>query len=135
MHNKKVRVLIVEDDPAVISFLQILLEGEGFEVKSALGWAALDLAEEFEPDIILLDIMMPVMNGLEWSNRAKANPLLRKIPIIVLSAAPVEDLKTKYMNLEASSFLAKPFNLDCLLNLVYAYVNLPQNTPGSFDYV
>lgn len=120
MENKP-RVLIVEDDLAMVSLLTNMLEEEGFDTKSAIGEKALKLAEDYKPDVILLDIMMPVMDGLEWSNRVKANPKLNKIPIIALSAANFATLKRTYQDLQADSFLSKPFDLDALLNLVLIF--------------
>jgi CheY-like chemotaxis protein len=123
---EKARVLIVEDDLAMITMLQGMLEDEGFETKSAVGEKALKLAEEYRPDVILLDIMMPVMNGLEWSNRAKANPNLAKIPIIALSAASFTTLKRTFKDLQADSFVTNPFEIDTPLNLVYSFSGQPQ---------
>ncbi|MBN9390426.1 MAG: response regulator [Chloroflexi bacterium] len=126
--NNKPRVLIVEDDLAMVSLLTSMLEEEGFDTKDAIGEKALKLAEEYQPDVILLDIMMPAMDGLEWSNRAKANPFLRKVPIIALSAANFSTLKRTFQNLQADSFLSKPFDIDALLNLVYIFSQQAQAT-------
>lgn len=117
------RVLIVEDDPAMIMLLESMLEEEGYEVRSGLGEKALQLAKEYHPDVVLLDVMMPVMNGLEWSNRAKSDPKLKNIPIIALSAADSGTLKTVYQNMQADSFLSKPFDMDVLMGLVYSLAN------------
>jgi two-component system cell cycle response regulator DivK len=119
--SEKTRVLIVEDDLAMVNMLKNMLGDEGFETMSAIGEKALNLAEEYQPDVILLDIMMPIMDGLEWSNRAKSNPLLSKIPIIALSAANISTLNRTFQNLQADSFLRKPFDIDALLNLVYSF--------------
>lgn len=119
--SDRIRVLIVEDDLAMVNMLKNMLGDEGFETRSAIGEKALKLAEEYQPDVILLDIMMPVMDGLEWSNRAKANPLLNKIPIIALSAANLSTLKRTFQDLQADSFLRKPFDIDALRNLVYSF--------------
>ena len=126
--NNKPRVLIVEDDLAMVSLLSSMLEEEGFETKSAIGEKALKLAEDFQPDVILLDIMMPVMDGLEWSNRAKAHPSISKVPIIALSAANFSTLKRTFKDLQADSFLSKPFDLDALLNLVYIFSQQARQT-------
>ena len=123
----KPRVFIVEDDLALVRMLSNMLEDEGYEIKSAIGEKALKLAEEYQPDVILLDVMMPVMDGLEWSNRAKANPFLNKVPIIALSAANFATLKHTFKDLQADSFLSKPFDMDSLLNLVYIF---SQQTQG-----
>ena len=119
--SDKPRVLIVEDDLAMVNMLKSMLEDEGFETRSALGEKALRIAQEYQPEVILLDVMMPVMDGLEWSTRAKADPVLSKIPIIALSAANSSTLKQTYQDLQADSFLRKPFDIDVLLNLVHSF--------------
>jgi CheY-like chemotaxis protein len=119
--SDKPRVLIVEDDPAMVNMLKNMLGDDGFETMSAIGEKALRLADEFEPDVILLDIMMPVMDGLEWSTRAKADPKLCRIPIIALSAANFSTLKRTFQDLQADSFLRKPFDIDALLDLVHSF--------------
>jgi CheY-like chemotaxis protein len=124
----KTRILIVEDDAAMISMLKNMLEDEGFETRSSVGEAALKLAETYQPDVILLDVMMPVMDGLEWSNRAKSNPRLKKIPIIALSAANFATLKRTFKDLQADSFLSKPFEIDSLLNLIYSFSHHSQTS-------
>ncbi len=125
--SNKPRVFIVEDDLAMVRMLTTMLEDEGFETKSAIGENALRLAEKYQPDVILLDVMMPVMDGLEWSTRAKANPSLKNIPIIALSAANFATLKHAFKNLQADSFLSKPFNIDALLNLVHIFSQQSQD--------
>src|SRR5438270_768621 len=121
----KGRILIVEDDKAMVNMLMYLLGGEDYEIKSGTGEKALGLAEEFQPDLILLDIMMYPMDGQEWSLRARANEKIKKIPIIVMSAASPEVIYYEYKDLQASSFLTKPFDIDRFINLVYAYTNNP----------
>jgi DNA-binding response OmpR family regulator len=121
--SSKGRILIVEDDKAMISMLEYLLRGEEYEFQTGTGEKALRLAEEYQPDLILLDIMMHPMDGQEWSLRARANEKINKIPIIVMSAASPEVIYYEYKDLQASSFLTKPFDLDRLLNLIYAYTN------------
>ena len=123
MNITKNRVLIVEDDPAMITLLESMLEEEGYEVQSGLGEKALQMAHDYRPDVVLLDIMMPTMNGQEWSNRAKSDPALRNIPIIALSAADTGTLKRAYQNMQADSFLSKPFDIDVLMGLIYSLAN------------
>jgi two-component system alkaline phosphatase synthesis response regulator PhoP len=125
--SNKPRVLIVEDDLAMVGMLSNMLEEEGYETRSGIGEKALRLAEEYQPDVILLDVMMPVMDGLEWSNRAKATPSLNKVPIIALSAANFSTLKRTFKDLQADSFLSKPFEMDTLINLFYIFSQQSQN--------
>src|ERR1700694_5601280 len=117
------RVLIVEDDPAMINLLESMLEDEGYEAKSGLGETALEIAHHYQPNVVLLDIMMPNMDGQEWSERAKSDPELKNIPIIALSAADSGTLKRVYYDMQADSFLSKPFDIDVLMGLIYSLAN------------
>ncbi len=114
------KILIVEDDVSMVTMLSAMLEDEGYIVSSGVGLKALDMARQDPPDLILLYIMMPIMNGLEWSNRAKADPALQNIPILALSAAESGTLKTIYKDLQADSYLPKPFDMNVLMNLVHS---------------
>src|SRR5579871_3721426 len=75
-------VLVVDDDPATVSFLEAALSVEGYEVLAALDEAALRVAHEQQPNVILLDLMMPGMDGVEVSQRLRADPVTAHIPII-----------------------------------------------------
>ncbi len=80
------KVLLVEDDPLIIRMYQKTLQLEGYEIESAdNGLSALEVLPNFRPDIILLDIMMPTMNGVEFLHNMKADPSLATTPVIVLT--------------------------------------------------
>lgn len=80
------KVLLVEDDPLIIRLYQKILQLEGYEIESAdNGLSALEILPNFMPDIILLDIMMPTMNGVEFLHNMKADPKVAAIPVIVLT--------------------------------------------------
>jgi serine phosphatase RsbU (regulator of sigma subunit) len=104
------RVLIVDDEPFNLDYLQQELEGDGFQILTAAnGQEALERVASDAPDLILLDIMMPVMDGFEALRRLKAIPASRSIPVIIISAA--SDLKNmvKGIGLGAEDYLPKPF--------------------------
>jgi len=83
------RVLVVDDSPDIRDVYAIVLRGEGFEVSMAPdGVAGLDRAQEERPDIIVLDVAMPRMNGLEVTRRLKGDDRTRSIPILIVSALP-----------------------------------------------
>ena len=128
-------ILIVEDDMDMVNLLSAILEEEGYEIFHALGKEALNLAERLQPDLLLLDVMMPQMDGLEWSSCAKANSNTRDIPIIILTAAGAPLLKSNYKSLQANSYLPKPFDIEQLLHLTYAFCKA-HNTVSipSFSY-
>jgi two-component system sensor histidine kinase/response regulator len=82
----KATVLVVDDDAAIIDVIRAALEDEGYGVLAAVNGAALQIAHDRRPDLILLDIMMPDMDGVEVSRRLRANPATASIPIVVMSA-------------------------------------------------
>jgi CheY-like chemotaxis protein len=112
-------VLIVEDDEDLREMMAQLLTLEGFQTATvANGREALEyLHEASTPDVILLDLMMPVMDGWEFRRQQQADPALAPVPVIVLSALD----QARASNLEATAFLKKPLDFDRLLSLVRTY--------------
>jgi DNA-binding response OmpR family regulator len=108
------RVLVVEDDPSIAIGLRINLESEGYEVHVADdGDRALELARSIEPDLIVLDVMLPKRNGLEVLHELRTEG--RTMPIIILSAKSAEMDKVAGLELGAEDYVAKPFSLAELL--------------------
>ena len=112
-------VLIVEDDADLREMVAQLLYLEGFHTAAvANGREALDyLRHEDAPDLILLDLMMPVMDGWEFRRRQQADPALADVPVIVLSALD----QHRTVGVTANAVLKKPLDLDRLLKLVRSY--------------
>ena len=112
-------VLIVEDDEDLREMMAHLLTLEGFEAATAAnGREALEyLNQGDKPDVILLDLMMPVMDGWEFRRQQQADPNLAPVPVIVLSALD----QARASNVDAAAFLKKPLDFDHLLDLVRAY--------------
>ncbi len=109
-------VLIVEDDPVILRLLEVNFELEGMEVLLAEdGAIGLELAKERRPDLVVTDIMMPKLSGIELVESLKADPMTAGIPIILLSAkAQTADLKAG-MDAGADDYVTKPFEpLDLL---------------------
>ena len=107
------RVLIVEDDSGIADFLQLELEHEGFEVLHAEdGRKALELFESDTPDMILLDIMLPKLNGLEVLRRIRKTS---RVPVIMLTARGDTLDKVSGLDSGADDYLAKPFEIEELL--------------------
>ena len=109
-------VLVVDDDPHLVAFLMAALEEEGYQVLSAVDGAALQLAHERPPDLILLDIMMPIMDGVEVTRRLRADPVTAQIPIIIMSAR--HRLAVLGPRLSVNDQLPKPFDLTDLYKTV-----------------
>ena len=102
------KVLLVEDDPLIIRLYTKTLELEGFEVQSAEnGLSALEQMPEFNPEIILLDIMMPTMNGVEFLHHMSAGTTDGNIPVIVLTNVADSDVTLSAVNAGASLILIK----------------------------
>ncbi len=116
MHRS--RVLIVDDDPAIIKFLRANLEARGYEVLTAMdGIEALQTFEMELPDLVILDIMMPKIDGFEVSRQLRE---WSQVPIIMLSARGDENDKVKCLDLGADDYITKPFGKDELIARIKA---------------
>jgi CheY-like chemotaxis protein len=108
------RVLVVDDDAAIRALLVDLLVEEGYEVVAASNGAeGVTLARAAHPDVIMMDLRMPVMTGVEAIRVLKADPGLRSIPILAMSAGTI--LKAEVQHLPVEGLVDKPFDLDALL--------------------
>lgn len=106
-------ILIVDDEPDIVSTLSMVLQLEGFEIVEATnGEVALKRIQEARPDLVLSDVMMPVMNGLELLAAIKGAPELQTIPVIIMSAARLDVAK---FPCPCDAFLRKPLGLDELV--------------------
>ncbi|MDQ7821482.1 MAG: response regulator [Candidatus Eremiobacteraeota bacterium] len=104
-------ILIVDDDQRGREALQGLLTGQGYELISAAdGREALEKAELYLPDLILLDVMMPEMNGFEVCRHLRANPILSEVPVLMLTALDDQDSRLAGIQAGADDFISKPYN-------------------------
>jgi two-component system chemotaxis response regulator CheY len=111
------RVLVVDDDEAIRDLLDDVLELEGYEARCAAdGEAALVAASDWTPDVIVLDLMMPKMDGWQFREAQLALPHLRNIPVVVISAS--QRARDAYAELGAAAVIAKPFDLDDLIGTI-----------------
>lgn len=107
----KGRVLIVDDDPHALEILSRLLAREGYACKTAdSGQRGLDLLGREPFDVIVLDVMMPNMDGLQVCERLRANEAFRSIPVILLTAKDDMETRSRGMALGVSEYLTKPLN-------------------------
>lgn len=115
------RILVVEDDTSIRELLVELLESEGYQVASAInGLEGLKyLQSSGNPDLILIDLMMPVMDGYSFRTEQLKNPEWSKIPTVVMSAEA--NAKEKMKNFSITAFLSKPVELDTILKTVSRY--------------
>lgn len=104
------KILVVDDEPDVVMLIATTLRGEGFEVIPAYdGLEALDKVSVQKPDLIILDIMMPMMSGYEVCQQLKANPESQHIPVVCLSSAHTPDARAQSLHVGAVTLLTKPF--------------------------
>lgn len=114
-------VLMVEDEYGNAEVLQMLLEAEGYRVAAAAnGKAALELLSGEKPAAILADFMMPHMTGGELGLAVRANPALRDIPFVMISASPESLVQETFRDYDA--FVTKPFTATALLQLLAHFV-------------
>jgi DNA-binding response OmpR family regulator len=112
-------VLVVEDERSIREIMTAALEDEGYEVRAAEnGEIALHILDQWRPHVILLDLMMPLVNGWEFRSRQLSSAALASIPVIVMSAG--QNLRAGVDELFAQAILPKPFDLDVMLSLVEA---------------
>ncbi len=106
-----VRILIADDEDNIREVIKGSLAGQGYEfVEFSDGAAAYTAAHSEQFDIILLDLTMPVMSGLEVLQKLKENPSTREVPVLVLTARHLPKYENKAMSLGASDFITKPFS-------------------------
>ena len=108
-------ILIIEDEPSTRTLLALTLQAEGYAVRTAANGidALADLHSQALPQLILLDLMMPVMDGWEFRAQQKTDPRLADIPVVIVSAA--EEVGQKAVALRAAGYLQKPVDPNHLL--------------------
>lgn len=116
------RILCVEDNPQNMRLVRKILKHEGFTVLEAEdGTTGLHVAEDERPDLILMDINLPDIDGIEVTQRIKAQAHLQHIPIIALTASTTYD-ESDYMTQGFDGFIAKPVSMDKLLAVINQYL-------------
>ncbi|MBI2855422.1 MAG: response regulator [Chloroflexi bacterium] len=122
---ENVHILIVDDEPSILRFMGAGLRSEGYVVtESASGLGALRVMEEASPDLVILDILMPDMDGFEVCRRIRETS---RVPIIMLSAMAEEQNKVRCLNLGADDYMVKPFRINELLARLRAVIRRAAN--------
>jgi DNA-binding response OmpR family regulator len=117
------KILFIEDEPDQIMMLRMRMKSYGFEIISALdGEEGLNRAFQEKPDLILLDLIMPKMNGLEVCQRLKENSETRSIPIIILTASGGKDVEEKSQAAGADDCIRKPYDSGQLVARIKALI-------------
>jgi len=105
------KVLIVDDEPNIVTALEFLLKRSGYEVRLATNGAeALEQVESYRPDVVLMDVMMPIKSGFEVCQRMRERPELAHIKVVMLSAKGSEAEVSKGLSLGADLYITKPFS-------------------------
>jgi two-component system, OmpR family, KDP operon response regulator KdpE len=129
--NEKPRILVVDDEPQLTRVLRTGLKSHGYEVRvAAEGTSALDTFGDWHPDLVITDLAMPTMDGLELCRRLRATS---QIPIIVLSARGEERTKVEALDLGADDYVTKPFGMDELLARIRASLRRSARQPGEVE--
>ena len=117
------KILIVDDEQDIVETLKFMLEAQGYECFCAYdGEAGLTLAKEIIPDLMILDVMMPKMNGYKISRLLKYDNKYKNIPIIMVTARSQDDDKAIGQETGVNEYVTKPFELDDLISKVNKYL-------------
>ena len=117
-------VLLVDDEFGNIDVLSIALEEEGYRVMTAAnGRQGLERLREQKPDVVITDFMMPLMDGAEMAHAIRADPAVRAIPIVIMSAVTEAAVRARFDDYQG--FLRKPFGLSNLIELLAALLKRP----------
>lgn len=119
----KPKVLIVDDEPFNVEVLEQALDGTDYQVVTAAnGKEAWEIIQSEEPDLVLLDLMMPVMDGFAVLSKVKDDPMLRNIPIIIVSAEHDSKSVVRGIKQGAEDYLTKPVNTSQFIQKVREYL-------------
>jgi len=119
----KKKILIVEDEESLLKLESILLTSKGYEVRGvANGQAALEAIAEEKPDLVLLDIMLPEIDGFEVCQRIKADPETRDLPVIMLTAKKSRDDMARGEKVGADWYITKPFKSAMVIETIQRFL-------------
>jgi two-component system KDP operon response regulator KdpE len=126
--NDKPRILVVDDEPQLTRVLRTGLKSRGYDVRAAAdGLAGFETFSDWQPDLVITDLAMPNMDGLELCRRLRA---ISQVPIIILSAKGEEKIKVEALDIGADDFVTKPFGIDELLARVRASLRRANSQPA-----
>ncbi len=127
--NDRARILVIDDEPQLIRVLRTGLKSRGYDVRGASdGESGLETFSDWHPDLVITDLAMPNVDGLEFCRRLRA---ISQVPIIVLSAKGEEKTKVEALDIGADDFVTKPFGIDELLARIRASLRRANAPPIS----
>ena len=111
MTEETKHIIYIEDEPEMIDLVRLILNRKGYEVKGALGGQeGLDLIRSYHPDLVLLDLMMPEIDGFAVCETLRSNPMTASVPIIILTAVTSQMSRFSGLEVGADDYLTKPFS-------------------------
>ena len=117
-------ILVADDDPDILSIVSMSLEATGYTVhKATNGREAVDLTRQHHPDLVLMDMMMPVVSGYEAVKEIKADDTTRDITIVGLSAKAMASDMERATDVGIDGYITKPFRIAQVLSVVQEYLN------------
>lgn len=120
----KKKILVVDDEPQIVRLLSLRLKAKNFDVISAYdGYQCVQVAKLELPDLILLDIKMPLGGGIKAFENLKGIASTQNIPVIFITAFPSTAVKRQVMKMGAEDFISKPFNSDVLIEKINVILN------------
>ena len=131
MLDNKPRILVVDDEPNLVELLAYNLRAAGYEVETASdGRRGLEKARQLPPDLLILDLMMPELPGLDVARRLRENEATRSVPIIMLTAKGEDADQLRGFRVGADDYMAKPFSVELLLARVDAVLRRAKPKSG-----
>lgn len=122
-HPTKAKILYVDDDPVMRGTISLIFERQGLQVRTASnGNEGVQMALEWLPDLILMDLMMPIMDGFQATEALHADPRTRHIPIVAFSAAAEASVWARTQAAGMNGLILKSISLDKLVRIVRAYL-------------
>lgn len=132
----KPRILIVDDEPAIVDVLVYNFQKENFDVATAAdGRSALQKAASFAPDLVILDLMLPVIDGLQVCRQLRGDPKMKNVRILMLTAKGEETDEIVGFNLGADDYVAKPFRIKPLIERIKALLRRPSPEEDTVDVI
>lgn len=125
------KILIVEDEAKIARFVQLELMHEGYEVQTAGdGLSGLQAAQSWQPDLLILDLMLPALSGIEVCRRLRAGEQTESMPILMLTAKDDVSDKVTGLDMGADDYMTKPFAIEELLARIRALLKPARRAPG-----
>lgn len=119
----KKKILVVDDEAQIVRLLSLRLQANDYNVVVAYdGYQCVQMAKEETPDLILLDIKMPMGGGIQAFENLRDNTITEKIPVIFITAFPTAEIKKQVTDMGANGFIAKPFGSEELLNKIRSII-------------